>query len=324
MITKVKLFIDKRVGKSSIIFIISMFLSIIVWFSLSSLVFSDFLDKTPIYIGVDNLELGSKNDRCGNWSIVFTHVLGESTMTMQVFNISIQNLQDSERKINIIQILEPLSYDVNIANISLYEWKGTLTEIPIYGYINETIFKQCTDDNETYYNCSYNQTIKVQNGTKIINILQWKSAKAQALKQITSYKLKENMKLINIPSYGSESDDGTVNGTKYFQVRIFTPFTKTANGWGSSGLYTIKVDNCIFYDLENSSWWNSSWTYYRPIEANITENVTDYQFLINITNKTNAQTDCSDMRFTLEDNVTELNYWIEECNTSKDYRSSSS
>ena len=62
-------------------------------------------------------------------------------------------------------------------------------------------------------------------------------------------------------------------------------------------------------------WYNDTFEYTRGFDVDIGENVTDYQILINITDRTNAQIDCSDTRFTKEDNVTELYYWIEECNS---------
>ena len=134
--------------------------------------------------------------------------------------------------------------------------------------------------------------------------------KAQTLKETTTHELKENMELINIPKLNSEYDDGTVNGTKFFQVRIKTPITKGDSGWGSSGLYSLEVDGCLFYDTTHSSWWDSSFEYRRPIEINVTENISDYQLLLNVTYDSDMQNDFADIRFT-DENENELSYWIE-------------
>ncbi len=264
-------------------------------------------------IGHNNIGLGTKVDTCGDWHIKFQHIFDESSMTMQVFNISVQNLQDIKRDANITQILEPLTYDIDTANLTLSEWKGILTEFPTYTYQNVTVEQNCSDDNITYYDCSYNYTEEVQNGTEELMVLQWKPAKAQALKEMTTHELKENMQLINIPALGSKykEADGTVNGTKFFQVKIFAPITLTENGWGSSGLYSIELDGCIFYDAENSSWWNETFGLKQPMDINVTENMTDFQILLNVTYDSDMQSDFSDLRFSDDTNTVEWDYYIE-------------
>ncbi len=256
-------------------------------------------------IGHKDIEIGTKVDMCGGWNIQFDHV--KKGYTEQVFNISVQNLQDTKRYFNLTQILEPLNYELDKANMELFEWKGILTEVPTYGSV--LIEKQCTDNNITYYDCSYYTT--VQTGTEEIKVLQWSEAKAQALKETTAHELKENMQLINIPKLGSEYDDGAVDGTKFFQVRIKTPIVKTEGSWGSSGLYSIEADGCIYYDATHSSWWNDTRDYRRPIQINTTENLSDYQVFINITNTTNMLSDKADVAFTYS-NGTGIPYWIEE------------
>ncbi len=77
------------------------------------------------------------------------------------------------------------------------------------------------------------------------------------------------------------------------------------------------------------NWYNayalSGWSYYRDITIDNTENnnaLTDYQVLVTVDTATiisegKMNNDCSDIRFTESDGITELSYWIEDgtCNT---------
>lgn len=57
-------------------------------------------------------------------------------------------------------------------------------------------------------------------------------------------------------------------------------------------------------------WFNETRDKRKPININITENITDYQMFLNVTYNSDMQPDFSDLIFT-DDSDTELNYWIE-------------
>lgn len=279
-------------------------------------------NEPPEYLGCDNLELNTKTNLCGGWNVEFQHI--KRGLTEQVFNISIQNLYDTNRDFNLTQIIEPLTHSVNDSDTNLYEWKGILTNITDYIEVNATIEQNCSDDgNITYYDCSYNITPLVENGSHEEYILQWKPAKAQLTKERTEFELKENMQLINIPKYNSKykEADGTYNGTKFFQVRIQTPIIETEHGWGSSGIFKIETDSCLFYDLMNSSWWNETF----GCRVNFTVSnllTTEYQLKLNF-NESDFESSCTigtdnEIRF-VDESGSKMDFWIEEGNWTNDY-----
>jgi len=71
---------------------------------------------------------------------------------------------------------------------------------------------------------------------------------------------------------------------------------------------------------EEFTWWNSNWKYKEKFNVNSTITLTNYQvkLIINLTNLYNESkinSDCSDLRFTVND-TTEIDYFIEYCNVS--------
>jgi len=69
-------------------------------------------------------------------------------------------------------------------------------------------------------------------------------------------------------------------------------------------------------EINEWDWWNSSWEMVRPInvwmESGYTGN--NYQLFVNLTNNTNFKADWGDVRFTDDDNTTELDYWMDADN----------
>lgn len=71
-------------------------------------------------------------------------------------------------------------------------------------------------------------------------------------------------------------------------------------------------------------WWNDDWGYRRPVQIDNTsyssEDLTDYQILVEVTYDGDMNSDFSDLRFIDENDTTVLSYWIEEYNASADAR----
>ena len=94
----------------------------------------------------------------------------------------------------------------------------------------------------------------------------------------------------------------------------------------TSGNYSIKVSgpfgktDRLFGHLSTSSkvWFDSNFKYRMPITISSPNNLNDYQVLITLTpgnfDYSHANSDGSDIRFTDEDKVSPLSYWIEEWN----------
>lgn len=272
------------------------------------------------YLGYQNLEVGTKNNTGCGLNVEFYHII-KNDLSEQWFNISVQNLQGAARDINVSQIVEPLTYGVDKSSMAFYEWKNVSSIVPHYDsvVVPKTCWNETWQDNLTLisnvsYDCSY--TKMQQNGTETIWGLEWKESKAQTF-NTNANEFKESMGLINIPKLGSKEKDATVNGTKWFQVRIPTPITKIGNVWGSSGIYKMNIDGCGFYDATNSSWWNQTFGKCSQIDIPSTGNaLTDYQIPINRTYDSDMQVDMRDRRYTngtsCNDAGTELSYWDEQ------------
>jgi len=73
-------------------------------------------------------------------------------------------------------------------------------------------------------------------------------------------------------------------------------------------------------EIEDWEWWNTSWSNTRPINLWTTSGSTgnDYQMFLNVSSYPGMQSDFDDVRFTLDDNSSELYYWMDdyECHAS--------
>jgi len=63
------------------------------------------------------------------------------------------------------------------------------------------------------------------------------------------------------------------------------------------------------YSSDNTSWGGSNWSYSKPIT--ITNPVAGYQMFVNVSYDSDMQNDFDDIRFFDDDNITELDYWLE-------------
>ncbi len=115
-----------------------------------------------------------------------------------------------------------------------------------------------------------------------------------------------------------------INGTGYGENTSVSNNTNTditANTSLSPGLYSWNVNCSDGTDWDTGTakdihiltdWWNTSFTRKKPITINSTSSLTNYQIKLNVTYDSDMQTDFDDLRFTNEEQYTELDYWIEE------------
>jgi len=239
-------------------------------------------------------------------------------LTQSTCKVDIQNLANTSRDFNLSVLINSTNYNLNsYTTIStMKEWKAVDTNVPVYEtvLINETCY---TFDNFTNtsipYDCSYNQTI--QNGTKVMNLNNWKVTKSNMLKE--SLKQKMYYGTINIPKYDSKAkvDDlnntETINGTKTFMIEWTTPIIKTDAGWGNSGLIAFidEISGDVYHP-----WWNATWGYKKPILINNTGNatiLTNYQVKLNVTYDSDMQAEFNDIRVVNDTSGAAVPYWIE-------------
>jgi len=68
------------------------------------------------------------------------------------------------------------------------------------------------------------------------------------------------------------------------------------------------------FKSEDWAWWNQSFAYRRPIEINISENITDYQLKLNISYNGNMNNSFQDLRFVDKTDSILLSSWVETKN----------
>jgi len=183
---------------------------------------------------------------------------------------------------------------------------------------------------------------------KMIGKDEWKELRVDILKEVEkevpNYVDVERWKIINrtiidnvtgeekIEEYNYTWTERVENRTKVIREKVWMPFRKgvriESGEWYYADLVGIRKPKLGFVasdvtaklagrTLYRMAWWNSSWSYRKPIT--ITENsgntLTDYQVPINITYDADMVSDFSDLRFTWYNSTdateTEIPYWIE-------------
>ncbi len=214
----------------------------------------------------------TQNDLVVTWYPV------QEGITHFAYNISVQNLQDASRDIDISTLISDTSFDISqLKNVKFHEWKNVPSTISAPIYENQS-YAYTYVDNATGGDLTETRWRMAQTGTaaETIYTLQWKPSKMQSFERTASV-YKERMGLMNVPKYESKEKDGTGNGTKWFRLEFDAPIQKLANGWGSVGKVAFEIDG-----YEYHPWWGngSSWDKRRPIlfsgtaEANYTMNLT--------------------------------------------------
>ena len=105
---------------------------------------------------------------------------------------------------------------------------------------------------------------------------------------------------------------------KYFVVDYWIKIKASDKPFSIDFIPKIELDNKN-YNLNQYAWWNSSWNYVKYAE--VCNNITDYTINLTVGYNSGGDVHCSghcqndfeDIRFTKNDNTTELHYWIESC-----------
>ena len=226
-------------------------------------------------------------------------------LTNQEYIITIQNLEDENRETNITSLISNTNFNLyEISNILFEEYKLIPYTYTINHY-DEIEHSEWNQINQTWVYW----TEQVFNYTETIEDekLDFKPCKMNTF-SLNSAELKENYGYILIPKYNSkDKGDGTFNGTKIFKLTFNTPIKVTPNGFGSSGMVALLLD-----DVEFCPYWNVSFQSREPItiHTNGTSTPANYQVLLNISYESEMQADFDDIRFTNSSNG-EIAYWIE-------------
>jgi hypothetical protein len=226
-------------------------------------------------------------------------------LTTQEYIIAIKNLEDENRETNITSLISNTNFNLyGLSNILFEEYKLVPYTYTINHY-DETEHSEWNETNQTWNNWTesvfnYTETIESEK-------LDFKPCKMNAF-SLNNAELKENYGYMLIPKYDSkDKGDGTFNGTKIFKLTFNTPIKVTPNGFGSSGMVALLLD-----EIEFCPYWNTTFSSRLPITITTDGNSTpaNYQVLLNISYEPEMQIDFDDIRFTNSSNG-EIAYWIE-------------
>lgn len=169
------------------------------------------------------------------------------------FYINITNNQDSNDDFPFKPMLNQTSLDLSLADARFYEWKS----YEIYGQRCNTCQREICDKNATvtcYYEdisdcnlCGSTPTTTTAYGWKERTLVARNEQPGELSHQFEEVQIKKG----ETASYMLCYDFGEVAAS-------------------SHGFIWLDVKGKIYADLDSSSWWNESWSYYAPI--NITNN----------------------------------------------------
>ena len=128
--------------------------------------------------------------------------------------------------------------------------------------------------------------------------------------------------LTGVPDKRKLIGEITLSFGRNIKVELHPNYRWAWIGWpyGSDSIsaqYDIDSDYEVFNVrlFDPVTWWNSTWNKRKPIDINVSQNVTDYQFFINLTYDSDMQPNGSDLRVVCYDNMlgteTETSYWVE-------------
>ena len=272
-------------------------------------------EKFKLHIGEESdiYEFGAEGKTSSDkYDVTFEFV--EEGIIHKVLEITIHNKQDSSDNLDLKTILNETSFDTNeVRNIKFY--RRVTEQVLKYNYTRVCNPYELVEVNGTSIieNCT-----RVVIGNYTVEEESWSEEKLISDNKESLGELRNTWEQIPIQKTGQEKD--TLKLRLEFDVSI----VKNKDGWGNSGTIYLDINNEVFYDKTNSSWWNSSWIYKKDVILNSTvgSTLTKFPAYINIDTATliaagKMNDTCNDLRIVDNDSVTELEYEIESstCDT---------
>ncbi len=226
----------------------------------------------------------------------------KNSIIEKCLDIEIQNLQDSSDNLDLKTIVNETNFDINQANnIQFYEWKSE--EV-----LKNTYEEVCNPYDETGINGTY----QVENCSQIVNgsyteeVFDWKNKQLTFTDKEGKTELRNTWEQVSIQKAGNKD-------TVKFRLCFNVPIVET-NGWGNKGTIYLDLNGELFVDKTNSSWWNTDWTYKKPItfEGTINENWTQE---LTFDKPANMNSNCSDIRFLDSTETSEVGHRNVLCNS---------
>lgn len=181
--------------------------------------------------------------------------IDDSEILSKTLYITIQNLQEINDDLNFKTIIDSTDFNISeIKNVRLYKQKLIESEIPEYSIICNPYIKSSKEINTSFIyfeNCS-----KIVTDYRVIQKPEWIEIGLVNTEKL-SKELSHHWANIAIQNNGYEKD------TVKLKLEFDHPIVKRENGWGSQGIIRLDLDDKIYVDMSESSWWNLSVEYRR-------------------------------------------------------------
>lgn len=232
--------------------------------------------------------------------------------------INISNIFESSpmtQGISYNQILMNQSYQKQLyenVDVSLGKWSHSNQSIDpnstIINYYDSSDNLLCQKIDGIMKGCNYILHDKSIMATEYLNTKNITDYKFLPVSGVGKKSIKDSLKVtqkqegIYLPKYG----------TIQLKLTYSHPLAFGRNPDYEINKYNITVSSQYGESTLDPTWWNSSWTAYKPISAYISSgSQTNYPLMVNVSYDSSMNPDFSDLRFISTDNSTELNYWVD-------------
>lgn len=240
-------------------------------------------------ISIDPMWKGIKSfTETDKWKVNF---YAEPHLTKTCFKISVENKQDGTDNFPFQSILNQTSIDINKVTVTLKEKKKEDYFVTICNIceVNRTI-NQSNNLTEFECNCSWlnstciceiNQTLNITSCSECGSYQEererwvWKDRNLVKEEKEGDKEIRNQFEEVTIQKAGNPYNPAWFELCYEFNE---VPIREDGN-WGSSGFMYLNSSTGVYFDFENSSWWNVSFDKKREINCSNME--TDQPFVIN-------------------------------------------
>ncbi len=249
-----------------------------------------------------------------NLSVAF-EVIRETPVDV-VIRVTLANgSPQPEKNLTMTTLLEGLSVPItSLRQVTVEQVKkeSYIYQVPTYGWRDAT-----EEERKPYYDTAVGADVTPPD--RIYAVLyyteetRYREVKSNFKNWSFKGKSPDTTATVTLPGYNADRD-GWGGGVLVLDFTINTGLQRTAGGgWGSKGVLKLNIDGTQYFDLTNSSWWDSDWQYRMPLSFNatgISTNLIDCPVRVALDNTnfdfSKAQTNGEDICFVDADNITSL------------------
>lgn len=195
--------------------------------------------------------------------------IDDSRIASKTLYMTIQNLQDIPDNLDLKTILNSTDFDVTeVKNVKFYELKDVTFQ---QFHLNQT----CSPYEEKLANGT---VIKYGNCTS--NPYYTEETKKEWIEKNLVTKIEDDLKGELSHNWEQVSIQKKVQPKDTIELKLEFdhPIVEREGGWGSQGILWLDLNNKIYVDLSDSSWWNTTYIYRREDSVEFTGGLTQYDF----------------------------------------------